>query len=269
MRTIVFLVIAMAAGAVLGFKAPESGPVLGHGIREFREVQASGSMMSVPDQGVFDGALLNTADDVPVAPGAIAEDRPDIGFAGSVLEPKYVQPYYNFARPSSIPLDRSFSDFVDPIGRSDISFENDDEVRIGFLGCLSGPAKAYSGEMLNGAMMAVEEINAAGGYHGKPVRLIQRDDQALMGENANQMVKLCYEDRVLGVLGSMSSDTTHVALRVALKAEVPEITSISTDPTITQIVVPWVFRCLADDWSQSRALAKYVFEERRITVPMR
>jgi branched-chain amino acid transport system substrate-binding protein len=83
-----------------------------------------------------------------------------------------------------------------------------------------------------------------------------------MGEDANQMVKLCYEDRVLGVLGSMSSDTTHVALRVALKAEVPEITSISTDPTITQIVVPWIFRCLADDWSQSRALAKYVFEER-------
>jgi branched-chain amino acid transport system substrate-binding protein len=60
----------------------------------------------------------------------------------------------------------------------------------------------------------------------------------------------------------MSSDTTHVALRLALKCEVPEITSISTDPTITQIVVPWIFRCLADDWSQSRALAKLVFAER-------
>jgi ABC-type branched-subunit amino acid transport system substrate-binding protein len=152
---------------------------------------------------------------------------------------------------------------VDPIGRRDRTFVNDPEVRIGFIGCLSGPAKAYSGEMLLGVKMAVEEINDAGGYHGKPIVLKIRDDKAKMGEDANQMVKLCFEDKVLGVLGSMSSDTTHVALRVALKCEVPEITTISTDPTITQIVVPWIFRMLADDWSQSRALAKYVFEERK------
>lgn len=203
------------------------------------------------------------AGDADRAPGWIdPQSRPDIGFAGHVLDAKYVQPYYNFRRPSSIPLDRPYSDFVDPIGRRDTSFEDDPEVRIGFIGCMSGPAKDYSGEMLLGAQMAVEEINAEGGWNGKPVVLKIRDDKAIMGEDANQMVKLCYEDRVLGVLGSMSSDTTHVALRLALKAEVPEITSISTDPTITQIVVPWIFRCLADDWSQSRALAKYVFEER-------
>jgi len=197
------------------------------------------------------------------AVGFVGRDRPDIGFAGRVLDPRYTQPYYRFRRPSTIPLDRPFSEFVDPVGRSDTRFENDDEVRLGFIGCLSGPAKAYSQEMLNGALMAVEEINAAGGYHGKPVVLKIRDDKADMGVNANQTVKLCFEDKVLGFIGSMSSDTTHVALRVALKAEVPEITCISTDPTITQIVVPWIFRCLADDWSQSRALAKYVFQERK------
>jgi branched-chain amino acid transport system substrate-binding protein len=86
-----------------------------------------------------------------------------------------------------------------------------------------------------------------------------------MGNTANETVKLIFEDKVLAFLGSMSSDTTHVALRVALKGEVAELTSISTDPTITQIVVPWIFRCLADDWSQSRALAKYLFQERKFT----
>jgi ABC-type branched-subunit amino acid transport system substrate-binding protein len=191
--------------------------------------------------------------------------RPVEGFSVDVLEPRYVQPYHNFTKPKSVPLDRPYADFVDPISRLDRSFENDTEVRIGFLGCLSGPAKSYSEEMLKGSMMAVEEINSAGGYHGKPVVLKIRDDEALMGKDANEMVKLIFTDRVLAVLGSMSSDTTHVALRLALKCEVPEITSISTDPTITQIVVPWIFRCLADDWSQSRALAKYVFGERKFT----
>ncbi|MHC4136021.1 MAG: ABC transporter substrate-binding protein [Planctomycetota bacterium] len=187
------------------------------------------------------------------------------GFAQTVLGPEYTQPYVFFKKPHAIPLAKDFSGFVDPIGRSDTRFENDPEVRIGFLGCLSGPFQAYSVEMLRGAQMAVEEINAAGGYRGKRVVLKQRDDKAVMGNTANETVKLIFEDKVLAFLGSMSSDTTHVALRVALKGEVAELTSISTDPTITQVVVPWIFRCLADDWSQSRALAKYLFQERKFT----
>ncbi len=245
MRAWPILLLAVAAAAALALLTPAPGPA---DAGEETEPLAAAAPAPVPGPAE--------------APGRIEEPRPDIGFAGRVLPPAYVQPFYNFARPSSIPLDRPYSEFLDPIGRYDTRFENDPEVRIGFLGCLSGPAKAYSGEMLLGVKMAVEEINAAGGYHGKPVKLFIRDDQARMGVNANQMVKLCFTDKVLGVLGSMSSDTTHVALRLALKVEVPEITSISTDPTITQIVVPWIFRCLADDWSQSRAIAKYVFEER-------
>ncbi|MHC4953705.1 MAG: ABC transporter substrate-binding protein [Planctomycetota bacterium] len=185
------------------------------------------------------------------------------GFAQEVLGPEYTQPYVHFKKPHAVPLAKDFSGFVDPIGRGDTTFENDKEVRIGFLGCLSGPAKAYSEEMLRGAQLAVEEINAGGGYRGRPVVLKIRDDKATMGNTANQAVKLIYEDRVLAFLGSMSSDTTHVALRVALKGECAELTSISTDPTITQVVVPWIFRCLADDWSQSRALAKLVFQQRK------
>lgn len=208
------------------------------------------------------GCEAQPADDEETAPGHIPTPRPDIGFAGKVLDARYTQPYHEFARPSSIPLDRPFSDFVDPIGREDRSFEDEPEIRIGMLGCFSGPAKAYSEEMLLGVRLAIDEVNAAGGCRGKPVVLKVRDDRAVMGVDANEMVKLIFEDRVLAVLGSMSSDTTHVALRLALKCEVAELTSISTDPTITQIVVPWIFRCLADDWSQSRALAKYVFQER-------
>ncbi len=178
MRVLVLVIIAVAVGAVFGYLASAPTPL------KAGEVVPGKMLPGEPVDLNSHGA----DEQLPAAPGAMPDGRPDIGFAGSVLHPKYVQPYYNFARPSSIPLDRSFSDFVDPIGRMDTSFENDKEVRIGFLGCLSGPAKAYSGEMLNGAMMAVLEINAAGGYHGKPVVLIQRDDKANMGENANQMV---------------------------------------------------------------------------------
>ena len=182
----------------------------------------------------------------------------------NVIPEKYTRAIYTYARkPYYQPLEQPTSDFTDPIGRTRYRYPIEGEVRVGFLGCMTGPARDYSGNMLRGARLAAEQINAAGGYNGWPVVLKVRNDGAKMGENGNQMVKLIYTDEVLGVLGSMSSDTTHVALRVALKAEVAQITSISTDPTITQIVVPWIFRILADDWSQGRAMARLVFWKRK------
>jgi len=178
------------------------------------------------------------------------------------LDIKYVQAYYGFLRePWYRALAIPYNEFVDPAGREHGDFSDADTVRIGFLGLLSGPAKGYAEEMKKGVLMAIDEINAAGGYHGKPLKLYVEDTKGDMGICGNKTVKLIYDHKVLAILGSTGSGKTHVALRIALKAETPEITSISTDPTITQIMVPWIFRCLADDWSQGRALARLVIQE--------
>jgi len=73
--------------------------------------------------------------------GLVARDLFGKGFAQEVLGPEYTQPYIHFQRPHAVPLAKPFSDFVDPIGREDDSFEDAPTVRLGFLGCLSGPAK--------------------------------------------------------------------------------------------------------------------------------
>ncbi|MFC2173033.1 ABC transporter substrate-binding protein [Acidobacteriota bacterium] len=190
---------------------------------------------------------------------SMGEDKEEQLIQG--LQMRYTQSYYNMGEPFDIPLNTTFSDFVDPSARENTEFEEMDEVRVGMVGLLSGPAMAYGQEMQNGVTMAIDEINAAGGYNGKPVKLFVRDDRGNMGLSGNQVVKLIYEDEVLGILGSVSSDTTHVGIRVALHSECVQLTSISTDPTITQIVIPWAFRCLADDWSQGRALAKMIYQD--------
>jgi branched-chain amino acid transport system substrate-binding protein len=86
-----------------------------------------------------------------------------------------------------------------------------------------------------------------------------------MGDAANGAVRLVYDDRVLAILGTVHSANTHVLARVALKCEIPVLTSVSTDPTIVQHSIPWMFRCLVDDQPQGRALARYLFEEKRYT----
>jgi ABC-type branched-subunit amino acid transport system substrate-binding protein len=101
--------------------------------------------------------------------------------------------------------------------------------------------------MLNGATLAIEEANAAGGYGGKPFKLMVHNDSAIWGAASNEIVKMVYDEKVWAMFGSISSDTTHIALRVTLKAETPLINSASTDPTIPETIIPWYFTDIQDD----------------------
>lgn len=177
--------------------------------------------------------------------------------------PEYAVPYKDYRKPDRVFFAKP-NEYRGP-GRDDRDFEDDAEVRLGLLAPLDGPAKAYGIEMQRGALLAVKQANAKGGVNGKPVRLVSRDDKGLQGEAANGAVQLIEEDRVLAILGTVHSANSHVLFRVALKTEVPCITSVSTDPTLTQHSIPWGFRCLVDDQPQGRALARYLFETRKYT----
>jgi branched-chain amino acid transport system substrate-binding protein len=51
------------------------------------------------------------------------------------------------------------------------------EIKLGFIGPLTGPAASYGIPQKNGAVLAVEEINAAGGLNGKKIEVIYEDSQ--------------------------------------------------------------------------------------------
>jgi ABC-type branched-subunit amino acid transport system substrate-binding protein/phosphoribosylcarboxyaminoimidazole (NCAIR) mutase len=132
--------------------------------------------------------------------------------------------------------------------------------------------------MLHGAQLAVEEWNASGGYGGKPFRLMLHNDydnwqaKAVYGEDrptdptiwgsaSNEVVKMVYDDKDWAIFGSISSESTHIALRVALRAEIPIVNSASTDPTIPETYIPWYFTDLQDDRVQCLTLARRIFSE--------
>lgn len=137
-----------------------------------------------------------------------------------------------------------------------------DEVRIGFIGPLMNhPDQSFGNRMLNGATLAIDEANAAGGYGGKPFKLMLHNDSAIWGAASNEIVKMVYDERVWAMFGSISSDTTHIALRVTLKAETPLVNSASTDPTIPETIIPWYFTDLQDDRVQGYTLARHIYSE--------
>jgi ABC-type branched-subunit amino acid transport system substrate-binding protein len=132
--------------------------------------------------------------------------------------------------------------------------------------------------MLHGAELAVEEANANGGYGGKPFKLIVHSDynnwqakaaygpsrpteSAIWGSAADEAVKMIYDDHDWAIFGSISSESTHIILRVALKAEIPIVNSASTDPTIPETYIPWYFTDLQDDRVQAYTLARHIYGE--------
>jgi len=152
------------------------------------------------------------------------------------------------------------------------------EIRIGFLAPLyDHPDQVLGNRMLNGAKMAIDEANAAGGYGGKPFRLITHNDydnwqissggtgvskdSAIWGAASNDAVRMIYDDKVWAMFGSISSESTHIALRLTLKAETPLVSSASTDPTVPETIIPWYHTVIQDDRVQGYTLARHIYTE--------
>lgn len=141
------------------------------------------------------------------------------------------------------------------------------EVRIGLFGPslkpkpgISTPQTARAGlSLFRGAKLALEEANEEGGYEGRPFVLVHRQVDGPWGIAPRQMVGLIYEDEVWAVLGSVDGPNSHIAEQICTKAWVPVVTPTATDPSLTQVNDPWIFRCMPTDEDQASALAEYIF----------
>jgi ABC-type branched-subunit amino acid transport system substrate-binding protein len=201
-------------------------------------------------------------------------DRAVVPYAG---EPEDLSPYAKFAEP----YDRNYihPNIYSGAARDIPEPKNLTEVHIGFFGPVEpNPESVFGLRMLHGAQLAVEEANARGGYGGKPFKLMPHNDYdnwqakavygddrptdpAIWGSASNEVVKMVYDDRDWAIFGSISSESTHIMLRVALRAEIPIVNSASTDPTIPETYIPWYFTDLQDDRVQSLTLARRIYTE--------
>jgi ABC-type branched-subunit amino acid transport system substrate-binding protein len=116
--------------------------------------------------------------------------------------------------------------------------------------------------MFRGVMLAFDEVNASGGYKGKPFALSVHNDTGLWGASANEIVTLSYDDKAWAVIGTVDGANTHIAIRVALKTELPVMNVADTDPTLVETKIPWIFRNIADDRQMAYTIAYHIYKER-------
>ncbi len=179
---------------------------------------------------------------------------------------KFTKPYKRF--------------FLDPLeyrgyGRNLPEPQNVESVKIGFLGPIAPTVSVATGgssyeqtlgrKMLQGAELAIAHANENGGYAGYkngkiPYKLVVRNDNGLWGASGNEIIHLAYNENVRAILGTIDGANSHIAIRVALKIEIPMMNTGDTDPTFTETAIPWVFRCISDDRRMCYLLADYVFK---------
>ncbi len=116
------------------------------------------------------------------------------------------------------------------------------ELRIGEIDSLSGVLAAQGTAVHEGVVYAVSEVNARGGIHGRPVKLLTRDDAGRPDEATSAAYELAARQRVSALVGGYVDSIVGPVAQVAQRERVPYVASSSLDRRLTQRGNAYFFR---------------------------
>ncbi len=138
-------------------------------------------------------------------------------------------------------------------------FAQEQVVKIGHVGPLSGPIAHLGKDNENGARMAIDVLNAKGmTLGGKKVKfqLVAEDDGA-NPQQATSVAQKLTDAKVNGVIGHLNSGTTIPASKIYNDHGIPQISPSATNPKYTQQGYKGAFRVVANDGQLGGALGRY------------
>ena len=137
-----------------------------------------------------------------------------------------------------------------------------EELKIGGLLELTGGVATYGQSVKNAIDLAFEDQNKKGGVLGKQLKLITADNKSEAGESTAAITKLITQDKVIAVIGAVTSSNTKAAVPVSADNKIPLITPTATNATVTVnsdgSLNKWVFRSCFLDPFQGKVAADFV-----------
>jgi branched-chain amino acid transport system substrate-binding protein len=132
-------------------------------------------------------------------------------------------------------------------------------IKIGMCAPVTGPAAEQGRYAQTGARLALDAVNKAGGVLGKQVELIVEDDQTTNPGVVLAFSKLASQPDMVAFLGSIRSTQVHAMAPDVLKIGKPVMIG-GTDPTLTHMGNPWLFRFRPNDSYSGSVIADYGFK---------
>ncbi len=133
-------------------------------------------------------------------------------------------------------------------------------IKIGGGFALTGAESALDVPAYNGATLAVEEINAAGGINGQPLEMVTHDSQYDMAVTAQTARQYVEEDKVQAMIGYTDTDSVLASGPIFQEAGIPFITVGATSPLIPDQVGDLMFLEAFGDNVQAAAGAEYALD---------
>jgi branched-chain amino acid transport system substrate-binding protein len=141
-------------------------------------------------------------------------------------------------------------------------------IKVGEYASLTGKEASFGQSSHKGIVLALEEIDAAGGVLGRPLELITEDNQTQPGQSATAAKKLIARDKVVALLGEVSSGRSLEAAPIAQQFKIPMIAPAATNPQVTRVGT-YIFRVCFIDPFQGTVMARFALDDlhaRRVAV---
>lgn len=137
-----------------------------------------------------------------------------------------------------------------------------DPIKIGVSGPFTGGSAPMGVSMRNGVRMATEEINRAGGVLGRPLQLVERDDEAKNERGVQIAEELISREKVAATVGFINTGVALAAQRFYQDAKIPVMNNVATGTIVTRQFPGqpdnYIFRNAAADSIQSPMIADEV-----------
>ncbi|MEY4016805.1 MAG: branched-chain amino acid ABC transporter substrate-binding protein [Betaproteobacteria bacterium] len=136
-------------------------------------------------------------------------------------------------------------------------------IKIGHVGPLSGAIAHLGKDNENGARLAIEDLNTKGiSIGGKKVKfeLVAEDDAADPKQGTAAAQKLV-DAKVSGIVGHLNSGTSIPASKIYSDAGIPQISPSATNPKYTRQGFKTTFRVVADDVHLGGTLGRYAVKD--------
>jgi branched-chain amino acid transport system substrate-binding protein len=131
-----------------------------------------------------------------------------------------------------------------------------DTIRIGMVVPLTGSIAESGKYGIQGARLAIEEINKAGGVLGRQLELVTEDDQSANPTTILAFNKITGDKGIVAVLGPTRSTQIQAIAPAVAKAGIPVMIG-GTDPALTHAGNPWLFRFRPNDGYTVRVMADF------------
>lgn len=135
------------------------------------------------------------------------------------------------------------------------------EIVFGMHTALSGPAASWGVGSSNGIRMYFDAINAAGGVHGRKLRLVVEDHQYQVPQAVQAGNKLINRDKVFAMLGALGTPHNNAVMQRQLPKGIPNLFPYTAARSMAYPLHPLKFAAVSTYYDQNRVGVKYVVEE--------